>query len=59
MKYKTYLEIIFISLDEAKYNKESEQFEFDTHTERASKKWLKAPPHPCNCFAPNQKVLYI
>ena len=31
MKYNTYVEVIFLSLDEAKFNIDSEQFEFGAH----------------------------
>ena len=34
MKYKTYFEVILISLDEAKFNNDSEQFEFGAYAAR-------------------------
>ena len=34
MKYKTFFEVILISLYEAKFNNNSEQFEFGAHAAR-------------------------
>ena len=34
MKSKTYIEVILISLDEAKFNIDSEQFEFGAYAAR-------------------------
>ena len=34
MKYKTYFEVILISLGEAKFNNDSEQFEFGARAAR-------------------------
>ena len=35
MKYKTYFEMILISLSEVKFNNDSEQFEFSAHSARS------------------------
>ena len=70
MKYKTYFEVIFISLAEVKFNNDSAQFEFGAKCCTLYRLWnsevrghnkygsTPPPPHSRDCFT-YQRVLYL